>query len=98
LSRSLDLLASLTRTLRIPSKMFLKLFWPGVSDGSGSNFFDPGQVGSIFGGSGLVSHLWFGFEFRKFPLKTSDFSIFSLRVKKNLVGSESTRVEGGSAS
>jgi len=33
-------------------------------------FFDPGQVGSIFCGSGRVSHLWFGFEFGKFPLKT----------------------------
>jgi len=28
----------------------------------------------------------------------SNFSIFSLRVKKNLVGSESTRVKGWSAS
>jgi len=41
----------------------------------------PGQniltlVGSIFCGSGLVSHLWFGFEFQKFPQKTSNFSIF----------------------
>jgi len=28
----------------------------------------PGQV--------LVSHLWFGFEFGKFPLNMSNFSIF----------------------
>jgi len=31
-----------------------------------------------------LNHLWFGFEFGKFPLKTSNFSIFSFRVKKNL--------------
>jgi len=48
-----------------------------ISDGSGSKFFDPGRV----------SHLWFGFEFGKFPLKMSNFSIFSLRVKKNIFGS-----------
>jgi len=66
------------------------------SDGSGSKFFDPGQVGSIFCGSGRVSHLWFGFEFGKFPLKTSNFSIFfTLGQKKSLrVGSKSTRFEG----
>jgi len=33
-------------------------------------------------GSGRVSHLWFGF--RKFPLKMSNFSIFSIRMKKYL--------------
>jgi len=27
-------------------------------------------------GSGWVSHLWFRFEFGKFPLKMSNFSIF----------------------
>jgi len=71
-----------------------------ISDGSGSKIFDPGRVGSIFSGSGRVSHLWFGLEFGKFPLKTSNFSNFSLRVKKKLlrVGSESTRVKAGSAS
>jgi len=42
-------------------------------------------------GLGRVSHLWFGFEFGKFPLKMSTFSIFSL-------WSESTRVEGRWAS
>jgi len=47
------------------------------SDGSGSKIFDPGRV----------SHLWFGLEFGKFPLKMSNFSIFFLRVKKNLFGS-----------
>jgi len=34
--------------------------------------------------SGCVSHLWFGLEFGKFPLKMSNFSIFSIRVKKLL--------------
>jgi len=53
-----------------------------TSDESGSKIFDPGQVGSIFCGSGRVSHFWFRFEFGKFPLKTSNFSIFSLWVKK----------------
>jgi len=55
------------------------------SDGSGSKIFDPG---------------WVGFEFGKFPLKMSNFLIFSLRgQKKSLqVGLESTRVKGGSAS
>jgi len=47
----------------------------------------------IFCGSGWVSHLWFGFEFGKFPLKMSNFTIFSLRVEP-----ESTQVKGVSAS
>jgi len=43
-----------------------------------------------------VGHLWFGFEFGKFPLKMSTFSIiFPSDQKKSLqVGSESTRVDG----
>jgi len=55
------------------------------SDGSGSKNFDPGRV----------SHLRFGFEFQKFPLKMSNFSIFFLSGQKKLlrVRSESTRVE-----
>jgi len=76
-----------------------------TSDGSGSKLFDPGQVGSIFSvsgwvGLGRVSHLWFGFEFGKFPLKMSNFSIFfpSGKKKSLRVRLESTRVEGGSAS
>jgi len=44
-------------------------------------------------GSGRVSHLWFGFEFGNFPQKHQIFEFFSLRA-----GSESTQVEGGSAS
>jgi len=59
---------------------------PKASDGSGSKFFDPGLFGSIFCGLGWVSHLWFGFEFGKFLLKMSNFSIFSLWLKKNLFG------------
>jgi len=47
-------------------------------------------------GLGRVSHLWFGSEFGKFPLKMSNFSFFFLLGQKNL--SESTWVEGGSAS
>jgi len=51
-------------------------------------------------GSGRVSHLWFGLEFGKFPLKMSNFSIFSPSGQKKLlqVGSERTRVKAGSAS
>jgi len=51
-------------------------------------------------GLGQVSHLWFEFKFGKFPLKTSNFSIFfPPGQKKSLrVGSKSTRVEGGLAS
>jgi len=46
------------------------------SDGSGSKFFDLGRV----------SHLGFTFGLGKFPLKMSNFSVFSLQVKKNLFG------------
>jgi len=35
-------------------------------------------------GLGQVSHLWFGFG--KFPRKIPNFSIFALRVKKNITG------------
>jgi len=41
-----------------------------TSYGSGSKNFDPGQVGSIFWGSGQI------IGFGKFPLKTSNFLIF----------------------
>jgi len=44
-----------------------------ISDGSGSKIFHPGRV----------SHLWFGFEFQKFPLKMSNFSTFSPSGQKN---------------
>jgi len=42
----------------------------------------PGQNFLTRVGSGLVSHLWFGLEFGKFPLKMSNFQFFSPRVKK----------------
>jgi len=59
-----------------------------------------GQVFMAWVGSGRISHLWFGFEFEKFALKMSNFSIFCpLGQKKSLrVASESTRVGGRSAS
>jgi len=53
---------------------------------------------------GLVQNflirLWFGFEFGKYPLKMSNFSIFfpSNQKKSLRVGSKSTWVKGGSAS
>jgi len=59
-----------------------------ASDGSGSKIFDPGRVNFLWLGSGWVSHLWFGFEYGKFPLKMSNFSIFC----------PSGRVRGRSAS
>jgi len=74
----------------------------GISDGSGSKIFDPGQVGSIFCGSGRVGSAihGLGLNFGKFPLKMSKkFNFFTLGQEKSLwVGSESTRIEGGSAS
>jgi len=66
--------------------------------GPGQKFLT--RVRSIFCGSGRVSHLWFGLEFGKFPLKMSNFSIFFPSGQKKLlrVGSESTQVKAGSAS
>jgi len=59
-----------------------------------------GQIFFTRVGLGRVNHLWLGFEFGKFPLKMSNFSIlFPSGQKKSLrVGSESIRVKGGSAS
>jgi len=47
----------------------------------------PGQKFLTRVGSGRVSHLWFGLEFGKFPLKTSNFSIFYPSGQKNCFGS-----------
>jgi len=69
-----------------------------TSDGSGSKIFDPGWVNFLWLGSGRVSHLWFGLEFGKFPLKMSNFSIFFPSGQKNCFRLESTRVKAGSAS
>jgi len=57
------------------------------SDGFGSKNFDPGWV----------THLQFGFEFGKFPLKCQFFQFFTLWVKKNLFGS-GQKVAGSKAS
>jgi len=57
-----------------------------TNDGSRSNIFDPGRIGS-----GQVSYLWFVVGFEKFPLKIPNFSIFPFRSKKYLlVGSKVT--------
>jgi len=58
--------------------------------GLGQNILTRGQVWSIFCarvGSVRVSHLWFGFEFVKFPLTISIFLIFCPSGQKNLFGS-----------
>jgi len=58
--------------------------------GPGQNFFTQVESGQFFVvqfGLGRVSHLWFGFEFGKFPLKMSNFSTFVLQGKKDLFGS-----------
>jgi len=55
--------------------------------------------GSKVVGSGWISHSWLGSEFGKFPLNHQIFQFFPFGSKKSLlVGSESTPVEGGSAS
>jgi len=68
-----------------PSLILIKLL-PNNSDGFGSKIFDPGQVRSIFCGSGWVSHLLFGSGFGKFPPRNPKFFNFSLRVKKISLG------------
>jgi len=45
----------------------------------------PGQKILTWVGSGWVSHLRFVFEFRKFPLKMSNFSIFFPLGQKKLL-------------
>jgi len=72
--------------------MFLLLTNPGpvVVMGPGQKFLTLVGSGQFFVarvGSGQVSHLWFGFEFGKFPLKMSNFSIFCPSGQKNLFGS-----------
>jgi len=59
------------------------------SDGSDSKLFDPGRV-----------RYGLGLNLENFPLKMSKFSIFfsSGQKKSPRVGSESTRVKGGSTS
>jgi len=55
----------------------------------------PGQKFLTQVGSDRVSHLWFGFEFVKFPLKMSNFSIFFPSGQQEI---SLGRVKGGSAS
>jgi len=52
-----------------------------------TNILTSDRSGSKFLWLGSGSHLWFGFEFQKFPLKMSNFSNFTILVKKNLFGS-----------
>jgi len=68
--------------------------------GPGQNFLTPGWINFLWLRLGRVSHLWFGFELGKFPLKMSNFSIFFPSGLKKLlrVGSEGTQVKAGSAS
>jgi len=56
------------------------------SDGSDSKIFDLGRV--KFLGSGQEGHLWFWFEFGKFPLQMSKFSIFFSSSQKVPVSKE----------
>jgi len=60
-----------------------------------SGKFFVARVGSV-----RASHLWFEFEFGKFPLKKSNFSIFypSGQKKSLRVRSKSIQVKGGLAS
>jgi len=74
-------LASWDWQVRIWQLLILPKKLATSSDGSRSKCFDLGRVGS-----GWVSHLRFGFRFGKFPPKMSIFSIFPLRIKKNLFG------------
>jgi len=63
------------------------IFLSGLVMGPGQKLLTWVRSGQFFCGSsgvgsGWVIHLWFEFKFRKLPLKISNFSIFSLRVKK----------------
>jgi len=49
---------------------------------------DPGQKFLTRVGSGRVSHLWFGLEFGKFPLKPSNFSIFFPSGQKKIASGQ----------
>jgi len=71
--------------------------------GPGQNFFTQVGSGQFFVariGLGWVRHSWYGFEFWKFPLKMSNFSIFFPSGQRKLlrVRSESTRVKARLAS
>jgi len=57
--------------------------------GPGKKFFTQVGSGQFFVAQVGVSHLWFGFEFGKLPLKMSDFSIFFSPGQKNSLWVES---------
>jgi len=55
--------------------------------GPGQKFLtQSGRVNFLLLGSGRVSHLWFGFEFRKFPLKMSNLFGSDRKVPGSKVG------------
>jgi len=60
----------------------------------------PGRVNFVWLGSGWVGSAihGLGLNLENFPQKCQIYQFFTLRIKKNLFGSESTRDEGGSAS
>jgi len=76
---------------RIKYKYMVKVFGSQGSDGSGSKNFDQGRVNFLWLGSGRVSHLWFGLEFGKLPLKMLNFSTFFPSDQKNCFGSSRVR-------
>jgi len=57
--------------------------------GPGQKFLTWVRLGQFFCGSGRVSHFLFGFDFGKFPLKMSNFSIFPFRLGQKVPGSKS---------
>jgi len=66
------------------------------SDGSGSKIFDLGRVNFLWLGLGRVSHLLFGLEFAKFPLKMSNFSIFFPSRQKKIASGGAGKYPGQS--
>jgi len=55
-----------------------------------------GQIFVVRVGSSRVSHLWFGLEFGKFPLKTSNFSIFFPSGQKKIASGRVGKYPGQS--
>jgi len=80
----------------VPVKVIWKQYAAGFSfphlleSSAYASEFDPGRIGTNFGCSGRVSHIWFGFG--KFPHKSQIFQFFPLRIKKNLIGVGQRRV------